>query len=63
MDLLAEMGGKQRTRWLLVMPAFVEVNDMMHELTHDRFKTSEQHKDMSEARRVKDQNIYFFERS
>ena len=41
------------------MPACVEVNYMMHELTHKRFKTSEQHKHMSEARRVQDQNIYF----
>ena len=55
-DLLAEMDEKQRTRWLLAMPACVEVNYMIHELTHERSKTSEQHKDMSEAKRVKDQN-------
>ena len=50
------MGVKQRTRWLLAIPAGAEVNDMMQELTHKRFNTSEQHKDMSEARRVLDQN-------
>ena len=50
------MGEKQRTRWLLAMPACAEVNDMMQELTNERFNTSEQHKYMSEVRRVKDQN-------
>ena len=38
------------------MSSCAEVNDMMQELRYKRFNTSEQHKDMSEARRVIGQN-------
>ena len=50
------MGDKQRNRWLLAMPACGEVNNMIQKLTNKRFNMTEQHKDMSETRRVKDHN-------
>jgi len=48
------MDEKRRIRWLLAMPACAEVNEMMQELTGKQFSTSEQHKDMTDARRTRD---------
>ena len=47
----------QRLRWLLAMPACAEVSDVMQELTGKHFHTSEQHKEMTEARRERDRII------
>jgi len=44
----------QRMRWLLAMPACAEVSEVMQELTGKHFHTSEQHKEMTEARRERD---------
>jgi len=46
----------QRLRWLLAMPACAEVSEVMQELTGKLFHTSEQHKEMTEARRERDRN-------
>ena len=43
-----------RLRWLLAMPACAEVSEVMQELTGKHFHTSEQHKEMTEARRERD---------
>ncbi|KAG1689105.1 hypothetical protein GQR58_007844 [Nymphon striatum] len=48
------MEESQRTRWLLAQPACAEVNEAMQDLTEANFVTSEQHKDMSEARKARD---------
>jgi hypothetical protein len=44
----------QRTRWLLAHPVCAEINEAMQELTEAEYQVSEQHKDMSEARKVRD---------
>ncbi|XP_032226841.1 uncharacterized protein LOC5502659 [Nematostella vectensis] len=43
----------QRLVWLMSMPACAEVNDAMQSLTGVRYRTSEQHKDSTEARKAR----------
>ena len=40
--------------WLLVTPACAEVNSAMQEITSVTYKTSEQHKDVTQATKIKD---------
>ena len=49
------MTESQRTRWLLSMPACAEVNSAIQELTDNYFTTSEQHKDMTRSRQMRDE--------
>ena len=44
----------QRTVWVLSMPARAEVNFAMQDLTGVRYHTSEQHREMSQARQQRD---------
>ena len=49
------MTESRRTRWLLSMPACAKVNSAMQELTDNYFTTSEQHKDMTRSRQMRDE--------
>ena len=49
------MNESQRTQWLLSMPACAEMNSAMQELTDNHFMTSNQHKDMTKARTIRDE--------
>lgn len=49
------MEEKQRTRWLLAMPVCAEVSEAMQDLSQTLYTTSDQHKDMTEARKSRDQ--------
>ena len=49
------MAESQRNQWLLSMPACAEVNSAMQDLTDTYFATSEQHKDVTQARQNKDE--------
>ena len=44
----------QRLVWCLSRPACVEVNSAMQQLTSITYKTSEQHKYLSQARKTRD---------
>ena len=44
----------QRLIWCLSRPACAEVNSAMHPLTSVTYETSEQHKDVSQARQTRD---------
>ncbi len=44
----------QRLIWLLSMPACAQLNNAMQDLTGITYETSEQHKDLSQARQVRD---------
>ncbi|PIK43835.1 hypothetical protein BSL78_19308 [Apostichopus japonicus] len=48
------MEEKQRTRWLLAMPACADINESMQELTGATYSTSGQHKDLFVARKERD---------
>ncbi|KAG0713963.1 hypothetical protein GWK47_015044 [Chionoecetes opilio] len=48
------MEEKQRTRWLLAMPACADINESMQELTGATYSTSDQHKDLFVARKERD---------
>ena len=48
------MTEQQRVIWLLSMPACVEVNKAMQELTNVNYNTGEQYKDMTKARKERD---------
>ncbi|XP_076043760.1 uncharacterized protein LOC143026863 [Oratosquilla oratoria] len=49
------MNEKQRSKWLLFLPASATFNESMQELTNQTFTTSEQHKELASAR-VKQDN-------
>ena len=49
------MNESQRTQWLLSMPVCAEMNSAMQELTDNHFMTSNQHKDMTKARTLRDE--------
>ena len=51
------MTESQRTRWLLSMPPCAEVNSVVQELTDNYFTTSEQHKDMTRSRQMRDKDM------
>ena len=44
----------QRLLWCLSRPACAEVNSAMQQLTSVTYETSEQHKDLSQARQTRD---------
>ena len=44
----------QRLVWCLSRPACAEVNSAMQQLTSVTYETSEQHKDLSQARQTRD---------
>ena len=44
----------QRTRWLLSTPACAQVNEAIQELTGAQYNTSDQHKDLTKARKERD---------
>ncbi|XP_041347329.1 uncharacterized protein LOC121367282 [Gigantopelta aegis] len=48
------MGETERIQWLLSMPACIDVNSAMQEFTDTNFVTSDQHKDMTDARLKRD---------
>ena len=49
------MGEKQRTSWLLSMPACAEMNAAIQDFKQINYETSEQHKEMSTARLKRDE--------
>ena len=61
------LGEAQRAQWLLSMPARVEVNSAMQELTNVNFHSSDQHKDTTNARVARNDDIvkilHFFTRA
>ena len=52
--LIRGMTETQRLVWLMTHPVCAEVNNAMQQLTGVRYNTSEQHKDLTTARQVKD---------
>ena len=48
------MGEAQRAEWLLSMPACAYINNDMVDLTSVGFHTSDQHKEVSHARKERD---------
>ena len=48
------MGELQSAQWVLSMPACSEVNGAMQEFTGSNYVKSNQHKDVSEARQIRD---------
>lgn len=48
------MSETQRLIWVLSMPACADINETMQKLTGVKYETSDQHKDISTARQVRD---------
>ena len=50
------MTEKRRLVWVLSMPVCASVNETMHRFSGVSYETSDQHKDVSAARRARDVN-------
>ena len=51
-----DMAETQRLLWVMLMPACANMNDAMQKFTGVSYETSDQHKDISKARQVRDVN-------
>ena len=49
-----KMGEQQRAQWLLSMPACADINEAMQNLSAISYHSSDQHKEASEARQLRD---------